>query len=74
MQDTLFTLILAKRPGVARGKRIKIIFFKLKKKIEFDSLKHPPVTPECQQKFLPNRSSRLASYTQHIYTNVLFFT
>ena len=58
---------LAEGPGVARGKKIEKKILKVFKKFEFFSLYHPPVTHECQKKIRPNRSSRLAGYTQHIF-------
>ena len=54
-QHNLIHLTLAEEPGVARGKKF------LKKKIEFFELM------SVDKKNQPNRSSRLAGYTQHIY-------
>ena len=56
MQNML--AMVAKMPGVARGKKNVGIFF---------SLYHPPATHECPKKCQPNRSSRLAGYREHIY-------
>ena len=68
-----FYYILAKGPGVACGK------INVEKKIlkNFFWIFLAYVTPRpprsVHKKFQPNRSSRLAGYRQHIYTNVLFY-
>ena len=58
---------LAEDPGVARGKNFE------KKNFDFFSLSHPRPPMSVHKKFQPNQSSRLAGYTQHIYTNVVFY-
>jgi len=46
----------------------------LGKKIGKKNLKHTPgPSMSVHKKFQPNRSSRLAGYTQHIYMNVLLY-
>ena len=54
------TITIAERPGVAFEK-------KNVEKTNYFYLYHPPATHECSQKFQPNRSYRLAGYTQHVY-------
>ena len=65
--------ILLARPGVARGK--KVLKKKKMNKNNFrffqPDIPRPPMS--VHKKIQPNRSSRLAGYTQHIYTNVLFY-
>ena len=61
MLKALFYRRLAEGPGVARGKKIEIknsIF------LTYNTLR-PPMS--VHKKFQPNRSSRLAGYTQHIF-------
>ena len=62
---------IAKEPGVARGKKFKIFF--LNETLKKNSNLFEPITPpppmSVHKKFRPNRSSRMAGYTQHILTN-----
>ena len=70
---------LAEAPGVARGKKnFEEKKFRKKnfekKNFGFFLAYVPPRPPlSVHKKFQPNRSSRLAGYREHIYTNVLFY-
>ena len=58
---------LAEGPGIARGKKIWT-------KFRFILAYNTPRLPmSVHEKLQLNRSSRLAGYWQHIYTNVLFY-
>ena len=68
--DSYIYCILAEVPGVAREKKL------MKKKLEkirFFAYNTPRPSMSVYKKFQPNRSSRLAGYTQHIYMNVLLY-
>jgi len=58
---------LAKRPGVAREKKGWIKFFWEKINRFFLAYNTPRPPLSVHKTFQPNRSSRLAGYTQHIY-------
>ena len=68
--------ILAKLGSdIARGKKIEKNWKKIinSKKNRFLVYQHPRLSMSVHKKCQPNRSSRLAGYRQHIYTNVLFY-
>ena len=60
-------MYLAEGPGVARGKKIKLNYFLSFKFLIFSAKNIPRPPMSIQKKILPNRSSCLDGYTQHIY-------